>query len=191
MGKENPSIEEEECGWGGDSWVTGVPSKVKVRRLEWVLYDVDCCLLSQSFQMAGVSGQCSSVWLYLLSVRTFKGISSFKVLPSENLINFGLSLFSFLQRSQISQKITFNCFLIINSFYISLCAETYFFILKKISALATSSECSPILLIGIAIILLYDKSEEISVSHITFVFAFRFSLTWSGSTWKGPINGLK
>ena len=42
-----------------------------------------------------------------------------------------------------------------------------FFKMKKKSAPAKSGECSSNLLIGIAIIFLYDELEEITINHIT------------------------
>ena len=71
-GKENASVEEVECRRVSDSQVTQLPSKAAVGRLRGVLCDVECRLLSQSFQVAGFGGRSSSVRLCLLAVYTSK-----------------------------------------------------------------------------------------------------------------------
>ena len=69
--------------WGGDSWVTRLPSKAAVGRGRRVLYDVKCHFFSWSFQVAGVGGRYSSVCLCLLSVWT---LEESHILPSTNQI---------------------------------------------------------------------------------------------------------
>ena len=94
----------------------------------------------------------SSVWLCVLLCLDLEGILSFIVFSSSNRINFGLSLF-FFEGHRLVQKIAFILFFVRNSINISPYAEPMgrdpFFHFEKILTLATSGDCSPVLLFGI------------------------------------------
>ena len=152
-GKENAGVEETECWWGGDSWVMWLPSKSRSKKFQTRLCDIECCRRR---------GRYSSLDL--------ERISSFIDLPSSNRINFGLSLFFTAKVIDWSKNYFWSYFLweILSTFHRvrSLCVGTHFFHFEKISAQATTGECSPVLFIRMLLFSLYDKSEENSISHI-------------------------
>ena len=170
--KENAWVEEVKCRWGGESWVTLLPSKAAVGRLRWALYDVECHLLSSTFQVAGVSGWCSSVWFWLLSLSgQWKNLFFYSspILKLDQLWSFFIF---YWEGHRLVEKLLLILFFIINSINISPCADpvcrdAFFSFWKKsqlwqhmVSALLSFKMELPLFY-------LYDKSEEISISHIT------------------------
>ena len=149
-------------GW----WFSGREASIKSRnkKVKTSLCDVKCCRRR---------GWCSSVWMCVLLSLDIERISSFIVIPSSNRINFGLSLFFLPRRSQIGRKITFDFIFVRNPINISLCVkpirrDAFFFLFWKKSR-SRQHPVSGLLscLLELPLFCLYDKSEEISISHIT------------------------
>ena len=109
------------------------------------------------FKVAGAGSWCSGIWLCILFSLDLERILSFIVLSSSIQINFGLSLFFTAKVLDWLKNYFWFFFFLINSINISpcvepMCRDEFFPFWKKISAPATSCECSPIPLIGTAII---------------------------------------
>ena len=118
--------------------------------------------------VAGVGSRCSSVWLFSFCL-DLERILSFIVLLSLNRINFSFSLFFTVN---VIDWLLLILFFVMNSIKISPCAEpmrrdAFFFHLKKKTQpwqdpVSTLLSCY----LELPLFCLYDKSEEISISHI-------------------------
>ena len=148
--KENASVEEVECRWDEESRVTRLPPKAAVGRIRRVLCNVECCRCRRSMF--------KRIALFFLS-RPRKNFVFYNspIIESDQLWYF----FIFYREGHrlVKKLLLILCF-VMNSIKILTWAGSmrrwafFFFILKKISAPAIFGECSPVLLIGITIILL-------------------------------------